>query len=118
MFEMPSPYAPVPLEALGPEAGIPAMQLAAEVGRIEMPVEHRCRPATGARPRAQHVRPPVLDLLPLHLQAERAKLLGQDARARLLGAVSDGVETSFSDRSTSRRLSIATVVMLVFRAPA
>ena len=37
-------------------------------------------------PRAEHVRPPVLDLLPLHLEAHVRERLRDELRERLLGA--------------------------------
>src|SRR5206468_12718240 len=43
-------------------------------------------PATLTRQRAEYVGAPVLDLLPLHLQAELAQRLAQQRGARLLRA--------------------------------
>ena len=45
-------------------------RLAAGVGGVHVPVEHQRRPSARAGERPEHVRPALLDLLPLHLQAE------------------------------------------------
>jgi hypothetical protein len=49
-----------------------------------MPIEHQRLAAARTGPDSERVRPPVLDLLPLHLEAERLEDLDHDARRRLL----------------------------------
>ena len=70
----PEPVEPaVALERLRLEAGDVAQpRLAARVRRVHVAVEHQRRAAAGARPGAERVRAPLLDLLPLHLEAERS----------------------------------------------
>ncbi len=77
----------VPLERLRLEAGdVAEPRLAARVRRVEVAVEHQRLAAAGAGPDAERVRPPFLDLLPLHLQAERLEELDHQPRRRLLVA--------------------------------
>src|SRR4029077_13263771 len=51
-----------------------------------MPVEHERLAATCTGPRAERVRPSLLDLLPLHLQSKRLEQLDHEPRRRLLVA--------------------------------
>ena len=51
-----------------------------------MAVEHERRPASRARPGAEHVGAAVLDLLPLDVQAEVAEHVAHELGHRLLGA--------------------------------
>ena len=81
-------------------------RLPARVRRVHVPVEHQARPAAGARPRAEHVRAPVLDLLPLHLQAEPGERLAHELRHRLLVAGEardrDGAQRPLDERRPRR----------------
>ena len=58
----------------------------ARVRRVQVAVEHEARPSTGTGPGAEDIRPPVLDLLPLHLEAHVRERLRDELRERLLGA--------------------------------
>src|SRR5206468_1617173 len=51
-------------------------RLLAGVRRVHVTVEHERRPAADTLADAENVRAPVLDLLPLHLEAQLAKGLG------------------------------------------
>src|SRR5215208_3161805 len=61
-------------------------RLAAGVRGVHMAVEHQCSPAARPRERAEHVRPPLLDLLPLHLQPVLLEGLLDEPRHLLLAA--------------------------------
>ena len=79
--------AAVALEPLRLEARDPGQpRLAAGVRRVHVPVEHQRRPAARAGAGREHVRAPVLDLLPLHGEPELLALAGHPRRHRLLGA--------------------------------
>jgi hypothetical protein len=69
------------------EAGhVPEPRLAARVRGVHVTVEHEARPAADTCARAEHVRPPVLDLLPLDLQPHVEERLAHELRHRLFRA--------------------------------
>src|SRR5581483_8171919 len=77
----------VALERLRLEAGdVAEPRLAPGVRSVEVPVEHEGLAAARAGPGAEGVRATLLDLLPLHLQAERLVDLDHQPRRRLLVA--------------------------------
>ena len=91
----------VALERLRLEAGDVAQpRLAAGVRRVEVAVEHERLPAARARPGPERVRASLLDLLPLHLQAERLVELDHQPRRRLLVA---GEARHVDERATPSR---------------
>src|SRR5439155_23083823 len=75
-------HEPLRLEARDP--GEP--RLAARVRGIHVPVEHQARAAAGTLPEPDDVRPPVLHLLPLHLETHPLELLAHALPHRLLVA--------------------------------
>jgi len=77
----------VPLEGLRLEAGdVAEPRLAARVRGVEVPVEHQRLAAPRPGPGAERVRASILDLLPLHLQAQQLVELDHQPRRRLLVA--------------------------------
>src|SRR5947207_6561912 len=77
----------LPDERLGLEARhVREPGLLARVRRVHVAVEHQRRSAARAAERAEDVRSALLDLLPLHRQAELLERLGHEGRHRALAA--------------------------------
>src|SRR5215204_3214130 len=72
-----------------------------------MPVEHQRLATSGAAPRAERVRAAVLDLLPLHLEAELLVERDHQLRHPLLVA-GDAVDVDHRARGLDQALAVET----------